>query len=101
MLDNIYLMFLVAALVVYRISRMVALEEGPFDLFTNLRGFLWERFSANWVRAGLACPLCISFWVSPLAAAALYFQLHLAWYEFFWLWLGLSGAASFLYRMEQ
>lgn len=101
MLDNIFLAFTISAFVVYRISRMMALEEGPFDIFVEWRQGMWKLFPVPWIQNGTGCPLCISFWVSIPVAIILLFILQLYWYEFFFLWLGLSGAASFLYRMEQ
>lgn len=80
----------VAALAVYRVSRMVAIEEGPFKLFTHIRSLAPAQ---TWVQRGLECPICISFWVA----------LPAAW----WLggdvltWLALSGAAVLLTKWEQ
>ena len=57
--------FALAALAVYRLSRMIADEEGPFSVFTTLRG----RFAPDtWIGRGLECIMCVSVWVSlPIA----------------------------------
>jgi hypothetical protein len=34
---EILLRVVIAALAAYRVSRMIALEDGPFDVFNNLR----------------------------------------------------------------
>lgn len=81
---------IIAALAVYRVSRMVAIEEGPFSLFTKIRSLAPAQ---TWLQRGLECPICISFWVAlPVAL---------------WLggdaltWLALSGVAVLLTKWEQ
>lgn len=95
-----WLIVLVAMLADYRLARMVALEDGPFELFLNWRGWVFERFGNGWVNAGANCPLCLSFWIGFALAVALGFILALPlWYACL-LWFALSGAASFLYLVE-
>lgn len=62
--------FVILVLAVYRISRMIALEDGPADIFANLREFLGQ---GDWIGRGFHCVLCVSVWVS-LAAALLAFR---------------------------
>lgn len=86
--------FVLAALATFRVSRMVALEEGPFSIFTKLRG----RFpQTGWVGRGLACPMCISFWVAlvfaPLVVQPFQPGLYIV------VFLALSGAAVIIYRL--
>lgn len=58
-------LFIVLALATYRVSWMVATEEGPFSAFLWLR----NRFiKNNWVSRGIRCPFCLSFWAGLLAA---------------------------------
>lgn len=60
-----------AALAVYRLSYMAALEEGPFRIFWAWRE-LWIRRAPNsWITRGFQCILCISFWLGFVGAAAL------------------------------
>lgn len=66
--------FLLAVLAVYRLSHMVALEDGPFDVFANLRE---KTGQTDWIGRGLHCALCISFWLSGFFGVV-------------WLWL-LTG----------
>jgi hypothetical protein len=60
-----------AILAVYRIAHMLARENGPADLFARLRTFVADRYGDDsWQADGVACPLCLSFWLSfaiPLA----------------------------------
>ena len=87
--------YLISAFAVYRVSRMIALEDGFFDVFSLWRGFLFQRFGEkHWVTRGWNCPLCLSFWVGMLVA-------FLLPGNFILMWMGLSGAATFLYRLER
>ena len=53
------------ALAAYRVTRMVWIEDGPFDIFSKLRGLIYGRFGdEHWITRGLNCPFCISFWVA-------------------------------------
>jgi len=80
---------LIAALAVYRVATDIAYMDGPFDLFSRLRGAAVARLGAgHWVTVGLHCPICISFWLAlPLAY----------WYG--WAWLAIAGAVTFLVRI--
>lgn len=80
--------FVVFALACYRVSRMIASERGPDDIFARLRyktiGLKAKDEAAlyltpddvgangeieHWVTAGVKCKNCLSFWVSFLFAA--------------------------------
>lgn len=70
------LKFIIAALAVYRVSRMITDEEGPFEVFTKLRG----RFKPDtWIGRGLECMMCVSFWVALPFALLLEEDRLLAW----------------------
>lgn len=57
--------FVLAALAVYRLSRMVTDEEGPFMVFTKLRGLAKPD---TWVGRGMECIMCVSVWIAlPVA----------------------------------
>ena len=82
--------FLIAALFVYRLSRMVAEEEGPFKLFTWLRSLAPE---STWVQRGMECIMCLSVWVAlPVAY----------WLGGDWVltWLALSAVAVIVKKWE-
>lgn len=101
MTSDLWISLVIAAFVVYRIARMLAIEEGPFELFLSLRGLLYEKYPKQWVANGVTCPVCLSFWTAIPVAVLLYLQLHLDWYAILWLWFALSGIATFLYKLEQ
>ncbi len=91
--------FIIAAFAVYRISRMIALEDGFFDVFMWWRKLLFDKLgSTHWITIGFNCPMCISFWVALIASIFLPFS---TWTEFGFNWLGLSGIATFLYNLER
>lgn len=57
-----------AVLATYRIARMIALEDGPFDVFSLMR----ERVGqSEWVGRGVHCVLCLSFWIAWLVVLLL------------------------------
>ena len=60
---------LLCALATYRIVRLVAIEEGPFDLALKLRGAA-DPDQRTWIGKGLACAWCLSFWVAPVTVYA-------------------------------
>jgi hypothetical protein len=77
---------------------MVALERGPFDLFERIRGWSFIHLSKeSWLNDGINCPLCLSFWFGLIATA---FRPFTTWVNFVFTWLALSGAATFLVKLE-
>ena len=61
------LAFVILSLAVWRISRMVALEDGPFDVLAKVRERLGVHKQETWVHRGLACVACVSFWIGLFA----------------------------------
>lgn len=74
--------FLLVTLAVYRVSRMIAIEDGPFDVFAKIRGRI-DPNQRTWIGRGLVCVLCISFWMAGLAALIV----GATWIE----WLAMAG----------
>lgn len=91
------LSYVLAVLASYRIARMLAMEEGPLELFARVR----ERFDSDqktWLGRGLNCPLCLGFWVSLAMALLLAHQdptMHRS--EIVLAWLGIAGAQTLLH----
>ena len=95
------MMYALLALAVYRMARMVALEDGPWNVFYRLRSLVvnYERGRRDsWLIRGVGCPACLSFWLGFVGAALLPWQ-GWAWYVV--TALALSGAATWLYRQER
>lgn len=96
--------YILIALATYRAARMVALEDGPFEVFAGLREAAARRFVGrelapgmvedHWVVKGVNCPLCVGFWVAP--------AMFLLWYLLpgAVAVLAVAGAAAWLQRRE-
>lgn len=56
---------LIVSIIVYRISTDFAEMDGPFNLFSRLRGAaMYNEHVSDWVVEGLNCAVCVSFWVA-------------------------------------
>ena len=85
--------FPILVLGVWRVTHLLAAEDGPGDVVAKLRGAAGSGF---WGRL-LDCFYCLSLWVAvPFA-----FALGTAWPEWIFLWLALSGAAILLERITE
>lgn len=92
------LIFSIAALAVYRLSRMISDEEGPFAVFTWLRGLAKPD---TWIGRGLECIMCVSVWV----ALPVMVMITVLGYADIWIWpltwLALSAITVIIRRWEQ
>lgn len=81
--------FVLCTLAVWRVTHLLAQEDGPFDLVFKVR----SKVGQGVLGALLDCFLCLSLWI------AVPFALLVAagWVERFVAWLALSGAASILF----
>lgn len=82
-----------ATLATYRLSRMIAIEDGPADVFSLLRERVSQR---TWVGRGLACTLCVSFWLSWLVALLLPWT---SWQAYVLLSLAISGGVTVIHKV--
>jgi hypothetical protein len=88
MLESPWLRFLLAALAVWRITHLLAREDGPWDLVVRLRRAVGDGFWGGL----LDCFYCLSLWIAlPFA-----FWIGAGWGERGLLWPALSGAAILL-----
>ena len=87
-------------LATWRLSHMVALEDGPWDCFARWRrrvgavrnvGGYWTA-DRSWAKLWI-CPLCLSVWIAPVLLFAYQSE---EWPRWVILVLALSGAASLL-----
>lgn len=89
-MDAPWFVFVLCALATWRVSHLLAHEDGPWDAVVRLRVALGN---GPWGRL-LDCFYCLSLWVAaPLALAVARGPL-----EWLLAWLGLSGAACLLER---
>lgn len=100
MLDTI-ITFVLAGLATYRVSRMLAKERGMFGLFEKTRDWVFTHTGNGWLNEGVNCPFCLSFWVALIAAFVIELQMGYTPVGFVWLWLALSGFATFLLSQDK
>ena len=84
------MVFLLCTLAVWRISHLLAQEDGPFDLVFRLR-----KVGQGFFGALLDCFLCLSLWIAlpfALLSADTSIDRIVAW-------LALSGGASILFLL--
>lgn len=69
------MIFVVLAFAVWRLSSLLATEDGAFDIFVRLRYFLGVRYdeasfpiSTNKISKGILCVRCNSIWVGFFAS---------------------------------
>jgi hypothetical protein len=93
-----WLTFTIAALAVYRVSRMIADEEGPWGVFTWLRA---QPTPQTWLARGLECPMCVSFWVALPTAAWVCMLGYADLYLWPLVWMALSSVTVIIRKWEQ
>lgn len=85
--------FVLAVLATWRVTHLLAREDGPADLFARIRAGLGDGF----VGKLMDCFPCLSLWVAvPMAP-------FVSWRpaELLFTWLALSGGACLLERLGQ
>ncbi len=88
MIESEWFRFAVAVLATWRVTHLVAREDGPWDLVVRMRKRLGDGFLGKLAD----CPYCLSLWV----AAPLAWFVTSRWTEAIIVWLALSGGACLL-----
>lgn len=84
-------LFVLCTLAVWRLSHLLACEDGPLDVIVRLR----KRIGDGFFGGLMDCPYCLSVW----------FAVPFAWLlsrdvvTGVVVWLALSGAASLLFKI--
>lgn len=89
------LLFIVSVFAVYRISLMIAFEDGPAWSLVILREDIIKTLVSTknfWIYKGFNCPLCIGFWLSFIPAILFWDGL----FVYLIYVLGIAGAQTFL-----
>jgi hypothetical protein len=89
--DQFAMRFVLAALATWRVTHLLANEDGPAGLVFRLR----RRLGDSLIGALMDCFNCVSLWIA--APAALYVSTDLLQWAVSW--LALSGAACLLERL--
>lgn len=87
----IWLRFTLAVLATWRVTHLLASEDGPADLIARIRA----RFGEGIAGKLMDCFNCLSFWIA--APAALFVTRNL--WDWVLVWLALSGGACLLERL--
>lgn len=85
---SIVLRFVVAILATWRLTHLLAKEDGPWDIFVRIRDRLGEGFWGSL----MDCFKCLSIWI----AAPLAFFVGGSVIEIIVSWLAISGGAILL-----
>jgi hypothetical protein len=85
--------FVVAVLATWRVTHLLASEDGPADLIVRFRALLGHGFAGKL----MDCFNCLSVWIA--APAALFVSRKLL--DWLFAWLAISGAACLLERLGQ
>ncbi len=86
-----WIRFVLAALATWRVTHLLADEDGPADLIVRLRSRLGESLAGQM----MDCFHCLSLWIA--APAAIFVARNPL--EWLFAWLALSGAACLLQRL--
>lgn len=88
---SLWLRFVLAVLATWRVTHLLASEDGPADLIFRFRALLGQSLAGEL----MDCFNCLSLWIA--APAALFVSLRPI--EWLFSWLALSGGACLLERM--
>src|SRR5215469_1667006 len=83
--------FVMAVLATWRLTHLLASEDGPADLIVRFRA----RLGRGWAGSLMDCFNCLSLWIA--APAALFVSRKAI--EWLFIWLALAGAACLLERL--
>lgn len=91
-------LFIIIALAVYRLSRLISDEEGPWGIFNKIRALPPEQSN---LRRGIECIMCVSVWVALPVAISLGVMgfVDLRFTPF--VWLALSAVTVLIRKWEQ
>jgi len=89
------LAFATSVLACWRVSHLVAFEEGPFDVVLRVRA---RAGSSTWGRL-MDCPYCVSIWAAAPLAVWMVRRSGLAAADAIPVWLAISGGASAIERV--
>jgi len=87
--------FAFCVLAVYRLARLVSQENGPANIFFNIREMVYQKWGFDsWQGEGIKCILCQSVWYA--APAAIIFSNNVV--DGIIVWLAISGGATILHE---
>jgi hypothetical protein len=87
-----WIRFVLASLATWRVTHLLAREDGPADVIVRIR----TRLGSSLAGTLMDCFKCLSLWIA--APAALFVTRNLL--EWMFTWLALSGTACLLERLS-
>jgi hypothetical protein len=88
---DLWIRFIVAVLATWRVTHLLASEDGPADIVVRLRARLGHGQAGKL----MDCFYCLSLWIAAPAAAFV----SRYWIDWLMAWLALSGGACLLERL--
>src|SRR5271154_7170028 len=88
---SLWMLFFLALLATWRVTHLLASEDGPADLIVKFRALLGQSLAGKL----MDCFNCLSLWIA--APAALFISRSPL--EWLFSWLALSGGACLLERL--
>ncbi|HEV3036936.1 MAG TPA: DUF1360 domain-containing protein [Candidatus Angelobacter sp.] len=92
-IQDIWLRCILAALATWRVSHLLAFEDGPLDVIARVR----LRLGKSFLGTLMDCFYCLSLWVAAPTALLVTRQP----FEWLLVWLALSGAACLLEQSKE
>lgn len=96
------LIFTLTLLALYRVCTDITLEDGPYDMFAHMRGYLTTHLpkKLQGLHGIWDCPICQSWWLALPAAylAVLVADQPLLFWPLWW--LALAGGVAALCRRQ-
>ena len=91
------IILILCALATFRLAEMFVLDDGPFDVFVDMRGWAHKapdegRSFRRMLAGALTCVHCAGVWIALLFA----FFFSDSVVNFFVLWLAIAGLQSIL-----
>ena len=112
---NFELRLILAVFALYRLARMLALDDGPFFIFKRVRywvkdkayyemdmgDIISDRHFGKWhnLSEGITCPFCVGVWLSLPLFALLIWPTQTG--DMFLLLVSLSGMQAFLQTLDK
>ena len=90
---SLWMRFILAILATWRVTHLLASEDGPADVIVRFRALLGQSLAGRLVD----CFNCLSLWIA--APAALFVARQLL--DWVLVWLAVSGGACLLQRLDR
>lgn len=89
------LQYSAVVLAVFGVAFTMAFLHGPFGLCHKLREAAKKKYGpGHWVTVGLACPICLAFWLIWLPLLWVTWPPALLAVASWWAWYGFGGVAA-------